>query len=249
MPPYVAQVPTATTAVAFGVSRSSHSLVVIGCAVPGLLPKPDQYPSSWSFSLGIDPSTTRTNGSSSPRSALKNHSRKSSAPPLGPHSKSISGQWTATRGRPGSAPSAISSMLGWVAPVRATESPSQLSPALIHSTWIRASSAASSASRVGAYGITATFRGHLLEPVGVRTPVVRRDRISVYLRGTRCDYAHVRRAVKRCVAAQGVVACSVRSHSHHAAIPSPLVTERGSTRTPALTDRQCPASRSSRTST
>ncbi len=32
-------------------------------------------------------------------------------------------------------------MLGWVAAVRATESPSQLSPALIHSTWIRVSSA------------------------------------------------------------------------------------------------------------
>ena len=56
-----------------------------------------------------------TNGSSSPRSALKNHSRKSSAPPSGPHSKSISGQWTAIFGRPGRAPSAISSMLGCVA--------------------------------------------------------------------------------------------------------------------------------------
>ena len=52
-------------------------------------------------SFGIEPSTISTNGSSSPRSALKNHSRKSSAPPLGPHSKSISGQWTAIFGRPG----------------------------------------------------------------------------------------------------------------------------------------------------
>ena len=68
---------------------------------------------------------------------MKNHSRKSSAPPFGPHSKSISGQCTAMLGRPGSAPSAISSMLGWVAAVNATESPSQLSPALIQSTWIR----------------------------------------------------------------------------------------------------------------
>ena len=42
MPPYVAQVPTATTAVAFGVSRSSHSLVVIGCPVAGSLPNPHQ---------------------------------------------------------------------------------------------------------------------------------------------------------------------------------------------------------------
>ena len=95
-------------------------------------------------SLGIDPSTTRTNGSSSPRSALKNHSRKSSAPPTGPHSKSMSGQWTAIFGSPGRAPSAISSMLGWVAAVRATESPSQLSPALIHKTWTTVSSGGAS---------------------------------------------------------------------------------------------------------
>ena len=53
---------------------------------------------------------------------------KSSAPPIGPHSKSISGQCTAIFGSPGSAPSAISSMLGWVAAVSATESPSQLKP-------------------------------------------------------------------------------------------------------------------------
>src|SRR5688572_10534582 len=170
MPPYVAHVPAATTAVALGVSRSSHSLVVIGCPVAGLLPNPHQYPSSLIFSLGIEPSTTRTNGSSSPRSALKNHSRKSSAPPFGPHSKSISGQWTATFGSPGSAPSAISSMLGWVAAVRATESPSQLRPALIQRTWIRTSSAASSASRVIAYGIAATSRGHVLEPVAGYAP-------------------------------------------------------------------------------
>src|SRR3954452_7008786 len=189
MPPYVAQVPTATTAVAFGVSRSSHSLVVIGCAVPGLLPKPDQYPSSWSFSLGIDPSTTRTNGSSSPRSALKNHSRKSSAPPLGPHSKSISGQCTATFGSPGRAPSAISSMLGWVAAVRATESPSQLRPALIQSTWIKVSSAASAASRVDVDVMSHGFPGPQVNPCRAATPAIRWDRLSVYLRGMTCRYA------------------------------------------------------------
>ncbi len=50
-------------------------------------------------------------------------------------SKSISGQCTATFGSPGNAPSAISSMLGWVAAVRATESPSQLNPALIQRMW------------------------------------------------------------------------------------------------------------------
>ena len=42
IPPYVAQVPTASTASAFGASRSSHSLVVIGCPVIGSLPKPHQ---------------------------------------------------------------------------------------------------------------------------------------------------------------------------------------------------------------
>src|SRR6201999_1971666 len=134
------------TAVAFGVSRSSHSLVVIGWAVAGSLPNPHQYPSSLIFSLGTDPSATSTNGSSSPRSALKNHSRKSSAPPVGPHSKSINGQWTATLGRPGRAPRAISSTLGWVAAVNATESPSQLRPALIQRTWINVSSALTAAS-------------------------------------------------------------------------------------------------------
>src|SRR3984957_2438231 len=92
-------------------------------------------------SLGIEPSTTSTKGSSSPRSAFQNHSRKSSAPPAGPHSKSMSGQCTAIFGSPGSAPSAISSMLGCVAAVKATESPSQLKPALIQRTWIKVSSA------------------------------------------------------------------------------------------------------------
>src|SRR5271156_2637459 len=116
----------------------------MGWSVSGLFPKPHQYPSFLMASLGIDPSTTRTNGSSSPRSALKNHSRKSSAPPTGPHSKSMSGQWTAILGSPGRAPSAISSMLGCVAAVSATESPSQLSPALIHKTWTTVSSGGAS---------------------------------------------------------------------------------------------------------
>ena len=92
-------------------------------------------------SLGIDPSTTSTNGSSSPRSALCHHSMKLSAPCSGPHSKSISGQCTAIFGSPGSAPSTISSMLGWVAAVRATESPSQLSPPFIQRMWTTPSSA------------------------------------------------------------------------------------------------------------
>jgi hypothetical protein len=44
-------------------------------------------------------------------------------------------------------------MLGWVAAVSATESPSQLRPALIHKTWIRVCSALTAAG----VGIAATF--------------------------------------------------------------------------------------------
>src|SRR6185369_12568397 len=68
-----------------------------------------------------------------------NVSAPGSPRPPGPHSKSISGQCTAILGSPGSAPSAISSMLGWVAAVNATESPSQLRPPLIHRTWMSVS--------------------------------------------------------------------------------------------------------------
>src|SRR5690349_2327392 len=93
----------------------------------------------------MDPSTTSTNGSSSPRSALCHHSMKLSAPCSGPHSKSISGQCTAIFGSPGSAPRTISSMLGWVAAVRATESPSQLRP-----PFIQRMCTAPSSARVGA---------------------------------------------------------------------------------------------------
>jgi hypothetical protein len=42
IPPYAAQVPTATKAAAAGASRSTHSLTVIGCPVSGLVPNPDQ---------------------------------------------------------------------------------------------------------------------------------------------------------------------------------------------------------------
>ena len=55
MPPYVAQVPTATIAVALGASRSSHSLVVIGWPVAGSLPNPHQYPSLVQLLVGDRP--------------------------------------------------------------------------------------------------------------------------------------------------------------------------------------------------
>src|SRR5262249_38470836 len=44
----------------------------------------------------------------------------------------MSSQWTWTFGKPGKAPSTISSMLGCMAAVRATESPSQPSPEFNH---------------------------------------------------------------------------------------------------------------------
>src|SRR6185436_7986507 len=127
MPPYVAHVPTASTAHALGARRSSHSFVVIGWPVCWLLPNAAQYPSFLIDSLGIDPSTTRTKGSSSPLSALY-HQLMNSSPPS---EYSMSGQWMATLGSPGRAPSAISSIAGWVAAVSATESPSQPSPPFI----------------------------------------------------------------------------------------------------------------------
>ena len=69
MPPYVAQVPTATTAAAAGARRSIHSVVGIGWPVTESVPRAAQYPSRFTSSLGTEPSTTRTKGSSSPRSA------------------------------------------------------------------------------------------------------------------------------------------------------------------------------------
>ena len=61
--------PSATTAAAFGARRSTHSLVVIGWPVEGSVPIAAQWPSPLIFSLGIEPSTTRTKGSSLPSSA------------------------------------------------------------------------------------------------------------------------------------------------------------------------------------
>ncbi len=135
MPPYAAQVPAATTAAAAGASRSTHSFVVIGCPVSGLTPNPDQWPSPLISSFAIDPSTTSTNGSRRPSSASYHARMKSS-----PVSIASIGLCRTTRGMPGITPVIRSSMLGLVAEVIATDSPSQPRPLVIHRTWIVSSS-------------------------------------------------------------------------------------------------------------
>src|SRR3954467_3780268 len=80
------------------------------------------------FSLGIEPSMTRTNGaSSSSTSAWRNGLRNSSPPSVGDSTLLC----RLTFGRPGIAPSRTSSMPGWPAAVIETESPSQLIPSEI----------------------------------------------------------------------------------------------------------------------
>src|ERR1700728_3985975 len=74
----------------------------------------------------MDPSTTNTNGSSFPSSAWYQYFMKSS-----PTSYARTGLCRCTLGSPGIAPNRTSSMLGWVAAVTETESPSQPRPAVI----------------------------------------------------------------------------------------------------------------------
>ena len=128
-------------------------------------------------------------------------------------------------------------MLGWVAAVRATESPSQLRPALIQSTWIRVSSAASLP-----LGRRVWHRCHfpgLCEPVGVGPLSVRWGRLSATCAAMSCDYAQTAGCQAAASgSADGRVRRSAASHTTPPA-PSPVVTESGSTRTPGLTDRQC----------
>src|SRR5215469_443427 len=126
IPPYVAQVPVATTAHACGASRSIHSQVVIGWPVAWSVPNDAQYPSLLFCSFGIDPSTIRMNAwREFPSAASRNGLTKSS-----PTSYARNGLWKLTLGIQGRAPAVTSSMLGWVAPVIAIVSPSQPSPAV-----------------------------------------------------------------------------------------------------------------------
>ncbi len=86
-----------------------------------------QKPSPLIRSFGIDPSTTRMNGPSSPRSAWWKAAMKAS-----PTSVASTLLCRCTLGRPGTRPSSTSSMLGSVAAVTDTVSPSQLSPSEVH---------------------------------------------------------------------------------------------------------------------
>src|SRR6187455_3258860 len=95
------------------------------------------------LSLGIEPSTTSTNGASSvPSAASRNGLRNSSPPSEG--SSTLLCRWTF--GSPGIAPSSTSSMLGWPAAVIETESPSQLMPSEIQRTWTSSTPALVSAA-------------------------------------------------------------------------------------------------------
>src|SRR5580692_375538 len=125
MPPYVAHVPAATTAQAFGANWSIQSHVVIGCPVFASVPKVAQYPSSLFFSFGIDPSTTKMKGASLPSAASRKKRTNSS-----PFSNARKGLCNRTLGIQGKEPRTISSILGWVAAVTAMVSPSQPSPAV-----------------------------------------------------------------------------------------------------------------------
>src|SRR3982751_2812154 len=84
------------------------------------------------FSFGIEPSITSTNGASSvPSTAWRYGLRNSSPPSVG----STTLLCRCTFGRPGTAPSTTSSMLGRPAAVTEIVSPSQLMPSEIHRMW------------------------------------------------------------------------------------------------------------------
>src|SRR3954470_12285381 len=81
------------------------------------------------FSLGMEPSITRTNGASSSSLTAWRNGRRNSSPPSVGDSTLL---WRLTFGRPGIAPRSTSSMPGCPAAVIDTESPSQLIPSEIH---------------------------------------------------------------------------------------------------------------------
>src|SRR5918998_2333956 len=129
MPPKVAQVPIATTAQALGARWSIHQLRVRGSPVVGSFPNEVQYPPPLMFSLGMEPSITRTNGAASSSFAAWRKTCMYSSPPSEGSSTLLC---RCTLGSPGMLPNNTSSMLGSVAAVTEIVSPSQLIPSEIH---------------------------------------------------------------------------------------------------------------------
>ena len=130
--------PTAITAQAFGASWSIHQFTVSGCPVSGSLPNEVQYPSpSMMFWLGIEPSMTRMNGSSSPGRGRAERGQELLAALVG--ESTLLCRWTL--GSPGMRPSTTSSMDGLSAAVIEIVSPSQLMPSEIHRMCISSRSA------------------------------------------------------------------------------------------------------------
>src|SRR4051795_9920864 len=117
------------------------------------------------FSLGIEPSTTSTNGaSSSPRAACRKGARNSSPPRVGESTL----LWRWTFGMPGIAPSRTSSMPGCPAAVTDTESPSQLIPSEIQRMWTSSTAAGASSTAMA-------------RPSDRRQPVLQLERVHQQL--------------------------------------------------------------------
>src|SRR5918999_279856 len=95
------------------------------------------------FSLGIEPSTTNTNGAPSVPSMASRKGFRNSSPPTVGDSTLL---WRCTVGKPGMAPRRTSSMAGCAAAVTATESPSQLIPSEVQRMWTSSTPCAAVAS-------------------------------------------------------------------------------------------------------
>src|SRR3954453_17936515 len=92
------------------------------------------------FSFGIEPSITSTKGASSVSSSAARYGARNSSPPSEGSSTLLC---RCTFGRPGTAPSTTSSMLGSDAAVTETVSPSQLMPSEIQRMWTSSTPVAS----------------------------------------------------------------------------------------------------------
>src|SRR3954453_7027040 len=110
-------------------------------------------------------------------------------------------------------------MLGWVAPVNATESPSQLRPALIHRTWIRVSSAflAASLSMLAAFRDLGSIPAAQESPFGaLASPLFSVYAQQIVLSTEECDISHC---------GQPLTVWSI--HWYQDTSPSPVVADTG----------------------